>query len=197
MKSKTVTITLALALLAIPLCGQETRLNSAALNSLQSDDEAARTRAVQEILHDQSAAVEQVSAIVRKYASDPAKKGTVKSSMELLGKLRAKDAVPLLVDNLTFAVFYKNTKALQNADTLYPAVSALIEIGMPAIEPVLARVEASSADADLQAGAAVLRGVLGAELAAERLRIETAKASSDPARARLTQMAEMLREKGR
>jgi len=56
----------------------------------------------------------------------------------LLGDLRAKDAIPVMLDNLN----YKNPRsivsgALLDKDGWYPAVEALSKIGMPAIGPVI------------------------------------------------------------
>lgn len=158
---------------------------------LESENQALRAQASAEILKRYQADVAAVLKIVEKYLPDPARGGTVKDSMLLLGKLRAAEAVPLLVRSLTYDVFYKNTKRPQPTEDAYPAVQALIDIGAPAIEPVLKRVS-SEDDPDVhRAGAAVLRGVLGQRRARSVLHDEMQTAPAE-AQQRLRATVEIL-----
>jgi hypothetical protein len=162
------------------------------MTELDTEDAVARQAAMAEILAARDEADRQVAAILERRVEAVDRQGTVKDCMLLLGKLHATAYVPLLVKHLTFQSFYKNTKRPQTLQDLHPAVPALIDMGTPAIKPVLARLEAED-DANLQRlGAAVLRGVLGQAWAI--LIVEDAQRSaSDPVRARLTQVLELLR----
>ena len=53
-----------------------------------------------------------LEAIVREFIGTE-RKGTAKTAIVLLGELRANESASLLADNLTFKVFYKETKRLQ------------------------------------------------------------------------------------
>jgi hypothetical protein len=128
---------------------------------LESESPEARAAASAEILSRQRADHEKVAAVVAKYAAEEGRGGTVKDSMLLLGKLRAAEHVPLLVRYLTFEVFYKNTKRPQTTEDLYPAVQALVDIGAPALRPVLERASKEDSETVQRTAAAVLRGVLG------------------------------------
>ena len=54
-----------------------------------------------------------LEAIVREFIGTE-KKGTAKTAIVLLGELRANESASLLADNLTFKVFYKETKRLRS-----------------------------------------------------------------------------------
>lgn len=66
-------------------------------------------------------------------------------AINVLGFLRAKEAVPLLVTNITLCP-YQFVKELPPLDRLYPCVGALIDIGNPASEALLDRLELPTSD---------------------------------------------------
>jgi hypothetical protein len=139
---------------------------------LESESPEVRAAAASAIIEGRREDASQVALVVEKYltASRPA---TVRDSMLLLGKLRASEYVALLVRNLTFHVSYKDKKRPPGAgDT--PAIQALIDIGAPALKPVLERASAEDDVAVHAAAAAVFEGVLGrpwaAALFAEQIR---------------------------
>jgi len=92
-------------------------------------------------------------------------------------------------------VFYKEMKRPQPPADRFPAVKALIDIGLPAIDPLLARAAASS-DPDFHAAAAaVLLGVLGPRGAARRLQAEAASRPTGAApKSGLAQTLEQVRQ---
>ena len=115
------------------------------------------------------------------------------ASVILLGDLRAREAVPVLMENLT----YFNPKLLNvmgyelgaaEGPGWYPAVESLIKIGMPSVEPVVKRLARFEEDClERRLCVVIIRGILGDRLAEARLRIpveEAEKAAAeDPSRA--------------
>jgi HEAT repeat protein len=161
---------------------------------LESDSPEVRAKASEELLAKRQADIAAILRIVEKFLGDDTRRGTVKDNMLLLGKLRAVEAVGLLVRNLTFEVFYKNTKRPQTTEDLYPAVQALIDIGSPALGPVLERLAAEDDELLHRAGAAVLRGVLGRNHARAVLTEELGSAKSVSVQVRLRKVGTLVED---
>ena len=160
---------------------------------LESESPTVRAQASAEALaRRQPDDIAAILAIVEKYLSDEARQGTVKDNMLLLGKLRAVQAVPLLVRNLTYEVFYKRTKRLQSTEDLYPAVQALIDIGQPSVRPVLARLAVEGGETLEKNGATTLHRILGRSGARELLLSEIAAARDEQTQARLRKVITVL-----
>ncbi|HTX37363.1 MAG TPA: hypothetical protein VME43_20185 [Bryobacteraceae bacterium] len=153
---------------------------------LESESPEVRAKASAEVLaRQQPGDIAEVMRIVEKYLKSDDRQGTVKDNMLLLGKLHALEAIPLLVQNLTFEAFYKNTKRPQPPADLFPAVQALIDIGRPSVRPVLARLAAEDGEKLGIAGATVLRRILGLRDARALLSDEIAAAKEERSQARL------------
>src|SRR5262249_43249154 len=130
-------------------------------HDLESDSVELRKAAVERVLREKSLSVKEVRSIAEKHVAGLHKHGTAKDAILLLVKLRAVDEIPWLVSQLTFEVFYKETKRPQPPEDVFPAAQALIDIGQPSIQPVLDRVKGSGDHKIYLAAATVLRGVLG------------------------------------
>jgi hypothetical protein len=159
---------------------------------LESESPEIRAHASKEVLERRQADIAAVLKIVEKYLGDDTRRGTVKDNMLLLGKLRAAEAVDLLVRNLTFEVFYKNTKRPQSVEDRYPVVQALIDIGIPSLRPVLDRVAAEDDELLARTGAAVLLGILGRTHARAVLTEEMGSAKSVSAQVRLREVGTLV-----
>ena len=85
--------------------------------------------------------IENLESNIRDFIGDGSRNGTVKTSIILLGRLRAVEAVPLLVEHLTFSVFYKQVKRTQLWDEGYPCIQALSDIGFVSLDPILKQAE--------------------------------------------------------
>ncbi len=142
----------------------------------------------------QVADIPAIIAIVNKYLADDTRRDTVRDNMLLLGKLRAVEAIPLLLDNLTYDVFYKETKRLQSVEDLYPAVQALIDIGRPSLGPVQAKLSSGGDEILAKNGTTVLKGILGHEGARDLLTAQAAAAADEAARVRLNRLIAVLEE---
>jgi HEAT repeat protein len=159
---------------------------------LESESPEIRAKASEQVLAGRKADIGAVLKVVEKYLGDDSRRGTVKDNMLLLGKLRAVEAVGLLVRNLTFEVFYKNTKRPQTIEDLYPAVQALIDTGTPSLGPVLERLAAEDDELLHRTGAAVLLGILGRSHARALLKEEMGSAKSVSAQVRLRKVGTLL-----
>ena len=93
-------------------------------------------------------------------------------AMLLLGDIRAADAVPTLLANIEYENPRDAVGGFPSKGEMYPAVEALSKIGMPAVDPVLAKlgeVDPTSTAAELCCW--TLRKILGAKLGRVRLEI--------------------------
>jgi hypothetical protein len=108
--------------------------------------------------------IKNIESNVRDLIGDDSRKGTVRTSIVLLGKLRAVEAVPILVEHLTFFVFYKEVKHTQPWQDAYPCVQALSDIGFVSLDPLLNQVEQTDDENYLRCSAVVCRKVLGDEM---------------------------------
>jgi len=135
---------------------------------------------------------QKVAVVVEKYLPVNGREGTVRDSILLLGKLRAAEYAPLLARHLTFEAYYKNTKRPQTTEDLYPAVAALIDIGSPAVTPVLERLKREDGEVLERTGAAVLHGVLGSKWATVILEYELRAADQQDVRERLQRLLQRL-----
>ena len=170
---------------------------SAYIAQLRSADPNVRSKASEMILRlkepDRQQIVSEIESLAREFVGERERAGTAKSAIILLGDLQAQEAIPFLVDHLTFKVFYKQAKRLQTLDDLYPCAGALIKIGAPSIERLLERVEGASDEAVIRIAGfviyRVLRGHAGARIGN---RIEGQR---DPVvRARLTRLQQYVRQ---
>jgi hypothetical protein len=113
----------------------------------------------------------------------------------LLGDLRAVEAVPLLVEN----ILYRNPRTLYmmgplNESGMFPGVEALVKIGMPAIDPVVAKLGPVGEEDQLRRnGCWIVREVLGNRLAQARMQIAIEEAKDPTTRKNLEASLAYLR----
>lgn len=157
---------------------------------LESESPEVRASAISAIVAGRREEASKVAAVVEKYLAG-SRPATVKDSMLLLGKLRASEYVPLLVRNLTFHASYKDRKRPPGAEDT-PAVQALIDIGAPALRPVLERASAEDNVAVHAAAAAVFEGVLGRPWAVALLSEQICAAERPDVRRRLEGIVHQL-----
>lgn len=131
---------------------------------LRSDDPKIREEAVREILRTRQEMIADIENVVRDFKGDDARESTVKVAITLLGKLRSIESLPLLVDSLTF--FSPETKSIRNPDSYFPCINALIEIGYPAVDPLLKKVKESDDEDAMRCAAFTLKRMLGKTVAA-------------------------------
>jgi hypothetical protein len=140
--------------------------------SLESDDEETRRVAAGDILRNRNVSHDDIKAIAEKYIIQGRKAGTVRDCLSLLGKLQARDQIPYLVSRLQYRDFETDRTRLPVIKTMFPAAGALIDIGLPAVRPVLDRLRGETSDDVLIAGAGVLSAILGKKGAIARIKAE-------------------------
>jgi hypothetical protein len=106
----------------------------------------------------------------------------------LLGDFRATEAVAVLIDNMEYYNPESKTASLQMRDSSFPAVGALIKIGMPAVDPVVRKLgsyekECLGRDNCLW----ILKYILGDKLLRAELEIAIDEANTPEAKANLKQ----------
>jgi len=183
-----------IAVVGSRLDGQGPAREGGRIMELDSESPEVRARASAEILQRREAEIDALMQLLERRLVNDDRQGTVKDVMLVLGKLRASRAVPLLVRHLTYEAFYKNTKRPQTTEDLYPAVSALIEIGSPSLKAVLERVTNESDPTVTRTAAAVIRGVLGERWASSWLKEEAGAERLGDRRRRLEAVAHAIEE---
>ena len=160
---------------------------------LESDDPHKRRAAAGSIIKHRNVSHDEIKAIADKYIAEQRKGGTVRDSLRLLGKLQAREQIPyLLVSLLPYRVFEDDADRPPAIETTFPAAGALIDIGLPAIKPVLQRLRQENDPDALLAGAGVLRGILGRAGALKRVDEEMKNASPEEVKS-LTQVSDLIK----
>jgi len=130
------------------------------LSNLRSEKPKEREEAVEAVLGARHTTTQAVLEIAREFVGRDDRKGTAKSAIILLGQVRATEAVPFLVEQLDFLVFYKESKRPQPTEDAHPCVDALIRIGLPSLKPLLGRVQQTEDEKILRLASVVFEKVL-------------------------------------
>ena len=163
---------------------------------LRSSKKTERDRAAQSILRHKQEMVTEIRKIVTELVHDKRRKGTVKDAIVLLGNFRDAESVPLLVEHLTFEVFYKQRKRPQTIEDRFPCVGALIEIGLPSIDGVLEKAQVDGSDWIARCGATVIARVLGVKWAVAYLEDRIQQQTEPARRERLARLLKYLEFRG-
>jgi HEAT repeat protein len=161
----------------------------AALESHRPDE---RRRAVRAILKSRTVPHDELRALAEKHMGSARMHETVHDAIVLLGRLRAMDQLPWLVDHLTYTSAGDPEDRNVSVRRYCPAVAALIEIGAPSIKPVLQRVGSHGDLATRFAARCVLVHVLGRKESITRLRRELSAATDATAHTNLSALLRAL-----
>ena len=81
-------------------------------------------------------------SVVKNTIGDESKKGIAMIAIRKLGRMRAKEGIPLLVENLLFEPLRDSlVKGIVSTEELWPSVYALGEIGVPAFSMLLEKAQ--------------------------------------------------------
>ncbi len=168
-----------------------------ALNKLRSPDEREREEGVRAMRVERTAAVLGLQWIIRERRRDPEAHRYLSPAMRLLGELRAKEAVGTLIENLEFTAPSPVGVSGPTLDPLYskPQLRALIEIGMPAVDPLLKRVQTDPKPIIIERAAIVVREVLGPTLATHYVKERQSRQDDEGKRQALDRLLEKLAAK--
>jgi hypothetical protein len=127
------------------------------------------------------------SDIIKAHKDQPAMADNVAQAMFLLGQLGAKTEVPILVDNITFT---RNRPVMweKRFFLTMPAVDALIQIGLPSLDPLLKKVGETDDVVVCERAAIVLDRVLGADFALMLIKDRLRREKDATARGRLQRL---------
>ena len=183
---------LPLALIALVSLSAGSNVRWNMLADLESDNVNTRHAAMKSIIATRHVSHDDIKAIAEKYIAQNRKGGTARDALRLLGKLQARDQIPYLVSRLNYRVFEGDRSRPPAIETTFPAAGALIDIGLPAIKPVLERLRHETDEEALLAGAGVLRGILGRAGALKRVDEEMKNASPAEVKS-LTQVSDLIK----
>jgi len=175
------------------------------LPQLQATDAATRERASRKILAERDQLVAGLIALARQATTpEPHKRGRQEVpsypyrepkhlAIELLGELRASEAVEVLLGNLTYCnpVMYGSYRTWESD---FPAAVSLSEIGNPALGPALAKVARTDDELERELCCWIIERVEGEELAPIVLQLAIDKERYSGGKARLQAALEYLQK---
>jgi hypothetical protein len=179
----------------------------AVAEKLESPNLAERGAAADRVLYERWKLVEALLKMLGERIGPAASRGDREIAhgvMTLLGKMRAVEAIPVLVENLSF-----RRRPLPGPGELpgvpgappsiedNSAVAALIRIGARSLGPVARKVAESDDAATIRAGASVYCGVLEPRLAALAIKDRIDREHDPVRRGRLKRMLQAAEEVGR
>lgn len=124
-----------------------------------------RLPAIQKARLERKAAIQKLYWIVLQCAPDPDRLHNAAAAMELLGDLRASEAAPLLAENLKFALPREGPAHVGVPFPYRPQMKALIDIGLPSLDPVLKAVSDTDDKVVVECAAKVVDQILGTDFA--------------------------------
>lgn len=180
---------------ALMVCqiGRCSELDDNADKGLWSADVSVRESAAHAIDTRSRRALFQCCQVILEGSDSDDKALAAKTSCWLLGRFRSREAVPVLVDKLTLSIPREDdfVRMAGLADR-YPCAAALIEIGLPAIDPVVAKAEQSDDNEVMKVSCIVIQRVLGDVLGNAYLADRIAKQTDSKRKAKLERMQVLL-----
>jgi hypothetical protein len=178
-------LTLIVLITSVVVIGDTSDLKSVAvLSELRSKDLSTRSAAKLRIIEERKDLIAGLIDLV-KHSDDEEEKafpgfGLKRNALELLGEIRAAEAIPILFENLTHKVFVAqgSLSDFSNPSKNYPSVGSLIKIGTPALEKTWYRIQMSDDPLERKLCCWILREVQGKEVA-HKLMEEKASAIED------------------
>jgi len=159
------------------------------VEALRSGDRNEEDKIISRICAQRLQVLSGLHRVVQVGVSHPEQERAVKRAMELLGLFRANEAVALLVGNIRFTLRHPG-KASPFADM--PAVRSLIQIGLPALDPLVKAVAESDDPMIRERAALVINQVLGTDLALVFVRDRRHREPYELQRQRLTRLIEQI-----
>lgn len=166
---------------------------------LRTRDPRAKESA-QQIYFDRQWLIRGLVTIVKENVRTTGREGVAADAIFLLGKLRAAEAVPFLVENICFQIQCERAET-PSPEKAFPCVEALVEIGprLLDLDPLLRKVQENDNEQMARCAATVLHRCLGPKLAivCVKARIEGFIDSTQRARMRrLCELVEDVPQKG-
>jgi len=161
-----------------------------AAKGLLSETKADRLATAKAILDERRRLVEALLSIASKEEPKAELHSPKAVAIELLGQMRAEEAVDFLLLNITYQAPYINWELQLAAG--YPCVNALENIGLPSVKGVLARLEQPATEKELDLFAKVIKLVDGDDIAAMRVEM-AAKTATGKKKENLRELLKILK----
>jgi len=170
-----------------------TRLRELA-QTLRSPDRGAHVRAFNDVYWLRLQIVSAGLSVARFGVHDPQQEEGVRMAMEILGHMRAQDAVPILVDNISFTHAAHPGRAVRRLGVFdnMPAVYPLIQIGLPSLDPVVQKVAETEENIIRERAAIVIDQILGTDMAVLFVRDRRDRERDEVKRQRLDRLLEQI-----
>jgi len=162
------------------------------LEKLSSSDANQRAETAQRIRARRFQTVSALYQVATRALRDPSQELSAKTAMLLLGELGGKEAIPLLLDNIKFTVRAPASGLRGGYFRTMPAVDALIDIGLPSLDPLVKRVADSDDEVTRERAAIVVAQVLGADLGLLFVRDRQQREANQAKRDRLGKLSEQI-----
>ncbi|MEQ8785782.1 MAG: hypothetical protein RIC55_05765 [Pirellulaceae bacterium] len=164
--------------------------------ALLSDDFELREQAIAGVVRDRKELIKQLCAVVAEPTNCSGRPEAVRGAITLLGELRAKEAVDVLVDHLAFPdVAPKGAgppRLVTDARDLYPtrdrlpAIKALIAIGEPGVDRLVEKLASPRNHVEFEACLIVLKAL---EKPSVRAKVRGVSMNAAPARRRIIEQS--------
>ena len=135
------------------------------VSELKSQDGSQRKAAAQSILDNRLETIESLEVVAKDAIPNQSQNPTATAAVRLLGAMRAREAVPFLIGNITFTDAKYAQNRMTGVEEHLPCVGALIGIGEPSLDPLLKKAEASNNEKISQITALVLFRILDKNVA--------------------------------
>jgi len=168
---------------------------------IKSDQPEVREAAVAAIVNFRNQAIEEAEMIIRGFDGQDANRKIVKDAILLLGRLECQHSIPLLADRLTFFVIIVENVTFAKVragyrgpalESVYPCVQALIDIGLPSIDPLVEKVKSDDDKTVILCAGKVIETVLGKDSAVEYLMWKMSKEDDEVKKTRLFRLVEHI-----
>jgi len=150
-----------------PMHSEET--NEGIRTGLISQNPLERQAAYKAIIADRENVIGQLLKILRVENGDRSYQGSLHRAIDLLGKLRAKEAIESLVRIIEYVPDNFETEEMIPSQAYYVAASALVEIGQPVIPAMMAEIKNSSSTKQRNIATWVIMEIEGKNQAINRI----------------------------
>jgi hypothetical protein len=160
-----------LAIMAVAVIGNENLADGEKnRTNFRTSDDKEISSMVKVMIEERLSKIAQIRVILREKGIEKSRPETLRALIEYLGAIRATEATEEILSHITFQPIISRDRPIGPED--YPAVQALVRIGIPAARSVVKHVENEQDTMTLALYATVIRAVFGTKLAPQFVTIE-------------------------
>jgi len=158
--------------------GYGEKMKTSIASALLSTEPLTRQAAFDQVVGERKTTVQELISILGRSNVDRLYQGPLHRAIVLLGELRAKEAVAPLSGLLSYVPQDFETEEQIPTEAYYVATVALVEIGFPAIEAMLAKIRNADDKLERELAAWVIMEIEGKEQALNRIEALTRRAAA-------------------